>query len=208
MNLQKVRLANTQHMLVSQRGGYRAPDFRIGESLRLINNVDLTVDEGMISIPAGTIGKVVRKESMNVTVDLGHALGGQFDLPRQEVAKYFEKVTAAEARQMESIGEANDLHPSPGRRVRVKSYDQNVGINRGPKSPGLGGYQVLVGQEGEVQSIYGLINGVKTYRVNLVQGGQFVFGETELEWLGESAVRKDRPQIDEVALAGLGYGLI
>lgn len=203
MNTQRVRLANTQHMLVSQRGGaVRALEYKIGERLSLVHGCDLSVDEGMISVPAGAVAVVKENNGINVTLDLGRELGGRYTLPKQEVTKYFER---AGTKKTESLEEANPNVPVQGRRVRVSSYDANLGPNRGPKSPGFGGYESLVGQQGEVQSLFGEIKGVKTYRVNLVSGGQFIFGETELDFLGESVEKKE---IDYVALRGLGFGTL
>lgn len=208
MNIQKMRLANTQHALVYQRGGGArfsgVEQYKVGESLKLTQDCDLAVDEGMMSMPAGAIARVTANDGIHVVLDLGEELGGKFHLPKQEVVKYFERYTPVR----ESLDEANPTVATPGRRVRVARYDPVVGTNRGPKSPGLGGYNVLVGQEGEVTSIYGQISGIKTYRVNLVQGGQFVFGETELEWLGESESKRVKKEIDPVALHALGYGMV
>ena len=283
MNMQKVRLANTQHILQMQRGGARVFEgkYKVGEHLKLTRDCDLSVDEGVLSVPAGSIAVVKECDQMNLTLDLGSALGGKYVLPVQEVSKYFEKHSVKESLDevvrlyhhggtsegtdkqyspvrktgyqahspekksscpgcgatikgfgwrggdqckacatkgldpsksdkltKESIGESNPTVATPFRRVRVARYDPNIGTNRGPKSPGLGGYEVLVGQEGEVTSIYGQINGIKTYRVNLVQGGQFIFGETELVPLGESTVKKPVKKLDESALMGVGYGMV
>jgi hypothetical protein len=193
-----------------QHGGIRSPnvDFSIGENLRVKQDVDLAVDEGVLSVPAGTVGQVVEVSSDSISVDLGNKLGG-FSLGRGEVTKYFDRITKEEARQAmgtKPVTEANAVAVTPGRRVRVARYDPVIGPNRGPGSPGLGGYESLVGQLGEIQTVFGTIKGIKTYKVNLVQGGQFVLGETELQVLGESTQKPELKPVDVVALRTLGFG--
>lgn len=207
-NPQKTRLANTQHILTQQRGGIRTPvlDYAIGENLRVRQDVDLNVDEGVMSVPAGTVGQVVEVSSDSISVHLGSKLGG-FTIGRGEVSRFFDRITKEEAQRMSKpVTEANALVVAPGRKVKVVKYDANIGPNRGPKSPGFGGYESLIGQVGEIQTIFGEIKGVKTYKVNLAQGGQFVLGETELAVLSESVQEDTSAGINYQALRSLGFG--
>lgn len=195
MNVLQRRLANTTHILGQQRSGSRSPitDYSIGEELTVREDVDVQVDEGVLSVPAGTRAKITNVESQMISLDLGTKLGG-FEMTREHVEKYFSR-----GQVRESIQEANALAVTPGRKIVVTSYDPTVGPNRGPKSPGHGGYQSLVGQQGEIVTVFGEINGVKTYKVNLVSGGQFVLGETEFDVLSESV----KPNVDALRTLGL-----
>lgn len=195
MNVLQRRLANTTHILGQQRSGSRSPitDYSIGEELMVREDVDVQVDEGVLSVPAGTRAKITNVEAQMISLDLGTKLGG-FEMTREHVEKYFQR-----GQVRESIQEANALAVTPGRKIVVTSYDPTIGPNRGPNSPGHGGYQTLVGQQGEIVTVFGEINGIKTYKVSLVSGGQFVLGETEFDVLSESV----KPNMDALRTLGL-----
>jgi hypothetical protein len=176
-------------------------DYAVGESLRSKQDVDLSVDEGVLSVPSGTVASIVEVGPTTLSLDLGSRLGG-FTIDRAEVEKYFDRVP-----KNESLREANAVAVCPGRRVRVVRYDPNIGPNRGPGSPGHGGYETLVGQMGEIQTVFGDIKGIKTFKVNLEKGGQFVLGETELQVLESKTSEKPKLlEPDLHALRTVGYG--
>lgn len=198
MNVLQKRMANSVHVLGQNRSGSRTPNYAlsIGEELVVREDVDVQVEEGILSVPAGTRAKITNIDPQMVSLDLGQKLGG-FEMTREHVEKYFSRGPQVK----ESIKEEfNDLGQTPGRRIVVTQYDPKIGPNRGPKSPGMGGYESLVGQKGEIQTVFGVINGVKTYRVNLVSGGQFILGETEFEVLNENV----SPGADMAALRSFG----
>lgn len=209
MNTLKLRMANTGHVLALQRGGTRVNpnDYRVGESLVASQDVDLNVDEQIVSVAKHTPAKVVENDGINVTVDFGSALG-KFAVPRSEIGKYFTRTRMESSqRSKPNLSEANPTAVAPGRLVQITSYDPTIGPNRGPHSPGHGGYQTLVGQRGTLVTVFGVINGIKTYKVQLVHGGEFVFGETEFQVL-ESKNSARKPELNERALAMLGYGTV
>ena len=209
MNILKHRMANTGHVLALQRGGTRVNpnDYRVGESLVASQDVDLSVDEQIVSVAKNTPARVVENDGINVTVDFGTTLG-KFAVPRSEIGKYFSRTKMeSEGRRGSGLSEANPTAVAPGRLVQITRYDPTIGPNRGPHSPGHGGYQTLVGQRGTLVTVFGVINGIKTYKVQLVHGGEFVFGETEFSVL-ESSDKKRRPELNERALAQLGYGTV
>lgn len=208
MNIQQLRLANTQHILTMQRGGARVNpnEYRIGESLRTKQDVDLQVDEAVVTVPSGSVATIRRMHdgASNIVLDLGEALGGEYTIPMGDLTKYFERVPKTESavKARRSLSEANPTTATPGRLVQITSYDERIGPNRGPKSPGHGGYQSLIGQRGMMNTLFGMINGIKTYKIQLVSGGEFVFAETEFTVLNESAVKMNMR-----ALHALGFGL-
>jgi hypothetical protein len=253
MNTQQVRLANSNHILVRQRGGasfLRNESYAIGEQLRTRNDVDLQVDEGIISVPKGSLATVRENNSQQMLLDLGEGLG-KFILDMPSVQKYFERASKTESvieqstakckcgavlnpgnksgkcgsctsainanrrgkREDFQLIEANPTIATPGAYVEVTGYDPRIGNNRGPKSPGLGGYQTLVGLKGQVATIFGEINGVKTFKVQLERGGEFVLGETEFKvvtGIGTQESKENQKKLQECdvhALMSLGYGL-
>lgn len=220
MNMQQVRLANTSHVLVQQRGGSRVnPNgYAIGEQLRTKQDVDLGVDEGVVSVPQGTVATVRENNSQQVLLDLGESLG-KFVMELSDVGKYFEKAPRTESATPNPgrrirLAEANPLVVAPGAYVQVTSYDPKIGPNRGPKSPGFGGYEQLIGKKGQLITVFGEINGVKTYKIQLEQGGEFVLGETEFQpisGVGTQESTEGQPkklqECDMTALMSLGYGL-
>lgn len=197
MNVLQKRLANTVHVLGQNRSGSRSPitDLSIGEELVVREDVDVQVEEGVLSVPSGTKARITNVDSQMVSLDLGTKLGG-FEMTREDVSKYFVRGQVKESVQVQ---EANPDSTTPGRRIVVTKYDPTIGPNRGPNSPGHGGYQTLVGQKGEIVTVFGVINGIKTYKVNLVSGGQFVLGETEFDILAESV----QPDFNALRTLGL-----
>jgi hypothetical protein len=220
MNLQQVRLANTSHMLVQNCAGARVnPNgYAKNESLRSTQDVDLQMDEGVVTVPKGTLARVEDHNSQQVLLNLGEQLG-KFVLDLGVVGKYFEKVTPkTEALQVarrvrQQVSESNPLVATPGAYVEVTGYDPKIGPNRGPKSPGFGGYQTLVGQKGQIATLYNLnVPGVMTYKVQLEKGGEFILGDTEFKVIRgvgtQESVESNKPQeVDTTALMGLGFGL-
>lgn len=219
MNMQQIRLANTSHMLVNNCSGSRQDvrGYALGEQLRTRQDVDLQVGEGVISVPKGTIAKVEQNNSQELLLDLGESLG-KFVLELSTVNTYFERAAKTESavgrNRRRVMQESNPLACAPGAYVEVTGYDPNIGPNRGPKSPGLGGYQTLVGKKGQLATVFGTINGVKTYKIQLEQGGEFVLGETEFKVISgvgtqESVEGNGRhlQECDITALMGLGFGL-
>lgn len=217
MNLLQQRLANTNSVLVNQRAGTnRGNSYAIGEHLTTTGDVDLQVEESIVSVPAGTQAIVRENNSQQVLLDLGENLG-QFVLEIGEVGKYFSRSKAESMiRDIRvKISESNPLVATPGAYVEVTGYDPKIGPNRGPKSPGFGGYQTLVGQKGQIATIYNLnVPGIMTYKVQLENGGEFVLGNTEFKVIrGAGTQESVDPNIiaskepDIQALRSLGYGL-
>lgn len=219
MNMQQVRLANSSHVLVQQCGGTRVnPNgYAIGEQLVSRQDVDLSVEEGVVSVPAGTLAKVERNDSQQILLDLGEQLG-KFVMEISDVGKYFNRSSKVESATQDNrqvrLHESNPTVAAPGAYVEITGYDEKIGPNRGPKSPGHGGYATLVGKKGQLITVFGQINGIKTYKVQLEQGGEFVFGETEFKVITgvgtqESVEGSKKPlkECDTSALMGLGFGL-
>lgn len=218
MNMQKVRLQNTSHMLVQNCSGTRLDTrgYAIGEQLRTRQDVDLQVGEGVVSVPKGSVAKVERNNSQELLLDLGESLG-KFVLELTAVNTYFERAEKTESKGPRNARrvmlESNPTIATPGAYVEITSYDANIGPNRGPKSPGMGGYATLVGQKGQIATIFGEIKGIKTYKIQLMQGGEFVFGETEFRVIRGVGTQESfqggqhRQDVDEQALMSLGLGL-
>ncbi len=218
MNMQQVRLSNTSQVLINQRGGHRqTPNgYQIGEHLTVREDVDLQVENEVVSVPMGSKAVVRENNSQQLLVDLGEGLGS-FVLDITTVGKYFERVAKTESvdhgRRLRMHEDGNPTVAAPGAYVKIMTYDPNIGSNRGPKSPGQGGYATLVGQKGQLVTVFGVINGVKTYKVQLEKGGEFVFGETEFqvihgagtqESLEESAAVDRKPDLQALMAVGLG----
>ena len=222
MNMQQVRLANTSHVLIAQRGGARganASGYAIGEELRTIQDVDLQVEEGVVSVAKGTIAKVEKNDSQQLLLNLGEQLG-KFVLDLGVVGQFFErspKIESAPTKRKlirEMRLSENPTTATPGAYIEVTGYDPRIGPNRGPKSPGFGGYQQLIGLRGQMNTLFGEINGVKTYKVQLEKGGEFVLGETEFKVINGVGTQESKAdgkyviqETDTHALMGLGYGL-
>ena len=218
MNLQQVRLSNSSQVLINQRGGHRqSPNgYAIGENLVVSEDVDLQVENEIVSVTQGTKAVVRENNSQQLLLDLGEGLGN-FVLDIGTVSKYFTRTKAESVepnRRLRVHEDGNPTVATPGAYVKITTYDPNIGSNRGPKSPGMGGYAMLVGQKGMIATIFGQINGVKTYKIQLEKGGEFVFGETEFEVirgagtqesLEESAAADRKPDLQ--ALMGVGLGL-
>src|SRR5579863_7108619 len=99
MNTQQVRLANTSHVLVQQRGGSRSAHpsgFAIGEQLRSLSDVDLQTDEGVVSVSTGTIATVEENNSQQVVLNLGEGIG-KFVLDMSTITQYFERASKNES---------------------------------------------------------------------------------------------------------------
>ena len=208
MNILQKRLSNSSHVLLRQRGGVQVNpnSYGLGERLWVREDVDLSVDDGVVSVPRGTEAVVRDNDSQQLLLDLGEGIG-KFILDTQNVSKYFERVTSVPQRSVgESIQESNPLAVAPGAYVQVTGFDPKVGTNRGPNSPGHGGYQTLVGQKGQLITVFGSINGVKTYKVQLAHGGEFVLGETEFQVVGNTGSQAES-KVDLQALRGLGFAL-
>ena len=217
MNMQQVRLANTSHILVQQRGGSRqSPNgYAIGEHLLASQDVDLQVEDSTLSVPRGSVAVVRENNSKQVLLDLGEGLG-QFVIDLPVIDQYFTRQSKKESvnKNHRRVHE-NDLTATPGAYIEVTGYDPAVGNNRGPKSPGLGGYSTLIGQRGQLATLFGEINGIKTYKVQLQNGGEFVLGETEFRVITgvgtqkesiKESVEESNNKVDFNALMALGFG--
>jgi uncharacterized protein (DUF779 family) len=215
-------MANSQHVLMQQMGGaarFSSPrGYTKGESLVARTDVDLQVEDAVVSVPAGTKATVEQNNSQQLLLNLGEELG-KFVIDLGVVEKYFDRPKVqAESREYERIRPmteaGNPTVATPGAYVEITAYDPKIGPNRGPKSPGFGGYQTLIGQKGQIATLYNInVPGIMTYKVQLEKGGEFIFGDTEFKVINnagtqrESVDSKPRTDYDAHALMGLGYGL-
>lgn len=211
MNTQQVRLSNTNHMMVQHSRGSRVPTngYAVGEELRVREDVDLQVEQEIVSVPKGSAATVRENNSQHVLLDLGEGLG-KFVMEIGKVNQYFERAprTESTAPNRRRVQESNPLVATPGAYVEITSYDPKIGPNRGPKSPGMGGYQTLIGQKGQIATLFNLnVPGVMTYKVQLEKGGEFIFGDTEFKVLPNAGSQRESVEPDLQALRAVGYSL-
>lgn len=153
----------------------------VGDYVRVVEDLDIPTEDVNIFVPEGTTARITNLTNEQVSLDFGPEVGGA-SVDRVTFNRHFGAYAQSPSESirksmLEATFSAQDIYP--GRIVQITSYDSTIGPNRGPKSPGHGGYATLVGQEGRIVTQWLNINGIRTFKVQLTRGGEFVFGETE-----------------------------
>lgn len=164
-------------------------DFKVGSKYETIKDMDIQFEDTHVTVPSGTIIEVKGSDESNLMIDFGPQVGGG-TLSKSSASKFLgreilqQHESSMHKHVRKHLYTEAELNFYPGRRVRITRYDPTIGPNRGPKAPPFG-YGSLIGQEGLIQINWMLINGIQTYKVSLVQGGDFILGSTEMDVLSQ-----------------------
>src|SRR5438552_1936549 len=163
----------------------KLPELKVGNYYQIVKDLDLRFEDSSVLIPTGHVAKLVEISNDQITLDFGPQIGAA-ELPRNQIDSYIgvridgpRETTSSIMKRLIREEYPGSLDFYPGRRIRVTSIDPAIGWNRGEKNPNFN-FDVLIGKEGLIQTIFGSIKGIKTYKVAFDQGGDFIIGETEM----------------------------